>query len=248
MGTINSVLFKIEDIDQSFLPGGKFDPTNEQHADLVIEKYRRDGGADGYFTDVQFDGLVIQISPNADAEKELKDCIEILQLGGFRPAMHRMQPLIKKYPYNIHLLYNYGMALREVGEVEESIDVLSRATNVAPSHVHCWVALAVSYQTVGNDQEALKAAESAYQLDNTDSFVLRTLGYILQSIGEVETAKVHLERVLEISPDDAQTHWVLGNIKQTSSPQDAKHHYKKVVEYAPGSSLSALAIDMMENL
>ena len=61
---IDSALLRIEDIDQSFLPGGQFDPSDTKHVELVVEKYRREGGIDCFFTDVHFDGLVIQISRN----------------------------------------------------------------------------------------------------------------------------------------------------------------------------------------
>ena len=52
---------------QSFLPGGQFDPTQEQHVALIIDHFRREGGAKGLFTDVHFDGVVIQISVNEAA-------------------------------------------------------------------------------------------------------------------------------------------------------------------------------------
>ena len=61
----STVLLRIEDIDQAFLPGGSFDPQSENHYDLVIEKFKQDYSADGFFIDVQFDGLVVQISPNS---------------------------------------------------------------------------------------------------------------------------------------------------------------------------------------
>ena len=244
----STVLLRIEDIDQAFLPGGSFDPQSENHYDLVIEKFKQDYSADGFFIDVQFDGLVVQISPNSEAEKELNDCIELLQLGGFQPAIHRLNPLLKKHPYNINLLYNYGMALREVGDVEQSIEILKKATNVSPNHVHARVALAVSYQTIGDQKKSLKAAQQALQIDDEDPYVLRTIGYILESSGETDDAKGYLEKALTLIPNDPQIHLTLGKIKSATDSTAAKNHFKHVTNIAPGTSLSAMAEQLSASL
>ena len=243
-----TALVNIEDIDQSFLPGGKFDPKSEQHYKLVEEKFRREGGADGLFTDVHFDGLVVQVTPNSEAGQELKECIELLQLGGYNPSIHRLKPLLERYPYNINLLYNYGMALREVGQVEQSIDVLRSATEIDPNHVHAWVALAVSNQTVGNKDDALQAAKQALILDDNDPFVLHTIGFILESTGDLEGAAPYLEKTLLLSPNDPQAHLTLGKIKSATDPTAAKQHFKNAAMHAPGTSLSTLAESLSKDL
>lgn len=243
-----TVLLEINDIDHSFLPGGKFDPADENHLDLIVDKFRRDRGAEGFFADVHCDGLVVQITRNEEAEKELADCIELLKLGGFKPALHRLKPLLEKYPYHRDLLYNYGMALREIGEVEESIEILSRATEIAPDHDHAWVALSVSNQTIGRIDDALSAINKAFELDPEDPFVLRTLGYLLESKGDLDTATIHLEKVLQLSPSDPQAHLVLGKIKSSTSPKDAAGHFKQVLKNAPGSPMASLANDLMNQL
>lgn len=248
MTTQSTVLIRIEDIDQSFLPGGQFDPKSKNHYTLVEDKFKRDGGADGFFTDVQFDGLVVQISPNSDAEKELNDCIELLQLGGYAPAIHRMKPLLDKYPYNINLLYNYGMALRETGNVEPSINILKKATDICPNHVHAWVALAVSYQTIDDKEKSLAAAQQAMQQDEDDPFVLRTIGYILESMGKNADATRYLEKALTLAPNDPQIHFVLGKIKSPTDPAAAKSHLKKVIQNAPGTSLSTMAEQLISGI
>lgn len=243
-----TALINLEDIDQSFLPGGKFDLKSEQHYKLVEDKFRRDGGADGLFTDVNFDGLVVQVSPNSEAEKELLECIELLQLGGYNPAIHRLALLLEKYPNNIHALYNYGMALREVGKVDQSIDVLHTATEIVPNHVHAWVALAVSNQTVGNKEAALQAANKALILDDNDPFVLCTIGFILESTGDLEGATRHLEKTLKLSPNNAQAHLTLGKIKSTTDTTAAQEHFANAALYAPGTSLSTLAENLSKDL
>ena len=245
---MNSVLLKIEDIDQYFLPNGKYDPTDETHINLVIEKFRRDGSADGFFTNVHFDGSVVQVEPNDKAEKELQECIEILQLGGYRPALHRLTSLLEHYPYHVHLLYNCGMAFRELGQVEKSIELLTKATDVAPDHVNAWVALAVSHQTVGASEQALAAANKAFEIDGNDPFVLRTLGYLLESTGHVNEAIIHLEKALELSPRDPQVHLVLGKINSSKSPEEARKHLLQVLEYAPGSSMSSQAQSLIDSI
>ena len=243
-----TVLLEINDIDHSFLPDGKFDPADETHIDLIVDKFRRDRGAEGFFADVHCDGLVVQITRNEEAEKELADCIELFQLGGFKPALHRLKPLLEKYPYHRDLLYNYGMALREVGEVEESIQLLDRATKIAPDHSHAWVALSVSNQTIGRIDDALAAINRAFEIDGEDPFVLRTLGYLLESKGELEKASIHLEKVLQLSPSDPQAHLVLGKIKSSTSPEDAADHFKWVQKNAPGSPMASLASDLLDQL
>ena len=245
MNNPDNVLIEIDNIDQSFLPGGKFDPTDETHINLVIDHFRRDGQSEGLFTNVHFDGLVLQVSRSSEAEKELKDCIELLQLGGFKPAIHRMEVLLDEYPYNIHVLYNLGMALRESRRAEESIAILTRATEVAPQHTLSWVALAVSHQTMGSTKNSLQAALHAHTLDPNDLFVLRTLGYLYEVIGDTDAAMGYLQQVLVKTPQDAQSHLVMGRIKMSSDPAVAKEHFELVKQHAPGTGLAGQAEELL---
>jgi len=243
-----SVLVRIEDIDQSFLPGGKFDPSNTSHVELVIEKYRRDGGVDGFFSDVHFDGLVVQISQNQEAEQELESCIELFSLGGYKPALHRLEPLLDEYPYHIDLLFNCGMAHREIGEANQSIDLLMRAIAIKPDHVHAWVALAVSYQSARELEKAIEAAKTAYELREDDPYVLRTYGSLLEANGDVGNATTILEQAIQLMPDDPQSHLMLGKIKASTHPDAAKKHFRKVTDFAPGTTLSEIANGMIGKL
>lgn len=245
---IDSALLRIEDIDQSFLPGGQFDPSDTKHVELVVEKYRREGGIDCFFTDVHFDGLVIQISRNKEAEQELESCIELFSLGGYKPALHRLEPLLDKYPYHIDLLFNCGMAFREIGEPRKSIDLLTRATTLKSDHVHAWVALAVSHQSARELDKATEAAKTAYELKDSDPYVLRTYGSLLEANGDVESATTILEQAIRLMPDDSQSHLILGKIKASSDPGAAKRHFLKVTDSVPGSTLSEIAENSLRKL
>lgn len=245
MTSPHEVLIDINDVDQSFLPGGKFDPENETHIGLVIDKFRREGQADGYFTNVHFDGLVIQVSRSTEEEQELNDCIQLLKLGGYKPAIQRLEALLDKYPYHIDVLYNLGMALRESKHPQESINILTRATEAAPEHARSWVALAVSQQTVGNTEGALQAAQQAYALDPNDLYVQRTLAYLYEASGDADAAMPFLRKVLAHAPKDAQSHLVMGRIKMAKDPAGAMEHLELVKTHAPGSALAAQAEELL---
>ncbi len=243
-----TVMIALGDVGQHLLPGDEYSQDDTRYAAILVDNFQRDYGSAGLFGDVYFDGLVVQVSQNSDAEKEFSACIELLQLGGYKPAVARLGVLLERYPYHSGLLYNIGMAYREMGDIEKSLELLERLRQIAPDHTHGAAALAVSLYSARRLEEALEVIQQAYADAPNDPFVGRTYGTLLASAGKRDEALTTLARTLELMPDDAQSHLTLGQLLLESEPARAKHHLEAVLRLASGSSLAEMAAQMLEGL
>ena len=112
-------------------------------------------------------------------------------------------------------------------EHQTAVDLLARATEKDPQNAIAWNNLAfVIHQNFPEKKEqALQAANKAYQLDPNNVDILETRGMILFSIKSWELALNDLQKVINNRPADRSVHFALSEIYQAlNRPELAKIH------------------------
>jgi Flp pilus assembly protein TadD len=142
-------------------------------------------------------------------------------------------------PSNAEILYNLGMALSDGRQLEEAKAHLDKCTTLVPRNARVWLALGVCCFRMQNNNDALSAFESAYQIEPTDPFVLKTLGAFLSDTnGDLAKAKKLLNEALTKMPNDQQLLFNIGQLSEKLDDFDnADHFYLKAIELNPHSDI-----------
>ena len=74
-----------------------------------------------------------------------------------------MELLLSDSPDDTNILYNLGMALSDLGKLDEAIRYLRHLVDLAPDHVNGRVALGVALMRVDDDEGARVELERAVE-------------------------------------------------------------------------------------
>ena len=135
-----------------------------------------------------------------------------------------------------------GIALAPASGASESIRRLRSAPahqwmriyldqrRTAPTNVGFFLDAAEFFLAQGQRAEGLRALSNLAELDLQNRQILRLLAYRLQQAGEIELALPVFERVLELAPNEPQSHRDLGlALAQAGQPQAAVDRLYRVV-------------------
>ena len=133
--------------------------------------------------------------------------IVLLLLSGCAPKINANLPFVPQSQY-----VNVGGRWLTRDEVKKykTIRALSNATKVNPSDAMAFNTLGEMFQTDGNFDLAKELYIQALKLDDALSEAHHNLGYIALLEGNPKDAITHLNRALQLSPDDARIYHRLG--------------------------------------
>ncbi|RME86634.1 MAG: tetratricopeptide repeat protein [Anaerolineae bacterium] len=100
--------------------------------------------------------------------------------------------------------------LEQRDDPEAALNDLEQALSLSPDSALAHMYLARAYLALGETEEALRAAETAHQLDLTLIPAYRTLGRVYATLGRMEDALGPLQTYLLYEPDDAEALVLLG--------------------------------------
>lgn len=228
-----------EDFDQSLLPPNARARGTTAYRDAV-KRYLRDEFTHlGGWSQVDVDDRLIKVSwtPDRQAPNELDQIIAKLERGERAGAITLLQLLLSDRPADVSILYNLGMALSDVGRLDEAERHLRRAVDIAPDLTNARVALGVALQRHGRTDEAIKELREAVNRSRENPWAERNLGACLLSAGEFQEAEGCLRKASLINPGDQQSWYGLGQaLENLGKTADADAAYRKVIdidEYSP---------------
>ncbi len=101
--------------------------------------------------------------------------------------------------------YNLGTAFFDLGDLTRSADYLSRALELDESLARASYNLARVYALQGRFVEAEELLQSLKSLEPENTMVLKTLGYVAYSRGDLDAAAAAYDEVLRIDPGSVDT-------------------------------------------
>jgi len=98
-----------------------------------------------------------------------------------------------------------GQSLAATGDLPGAGNYLSRAIEIDPAQAHPYLHLGEINAQIGRTQEALRCFQRAVQLQPGDVNILNAYAVALWGMGQLEEARLLLERALEVEPENAFT-------------------------------------------
>jgi Flp pilus assembly protein TadD len=241
-GRTSTFAMSVDDFDKSLLPANARTPGtdafNAAVTKLLQEEYSKFGG---WARNVISDKL-IQVTWRHGDDDPSSQAIHSFQTGDYPTGIAMLRSLLRQFPDDSELLYNLGLALSDIGELDEAETCLQRVISAEPQNVNAIVGLGVAQQRHRRTNEAVDTLRRAIGVDGDNPWAHRNLGACLISLGHNEAGLEHLKRATELNPDDPQAWFGLGQAYElTDDMASADDCYTKVIRIDPDSNIGEQA-------
>jgi tetratricopeptide (TPR) repeat protein len=130
-----------------------------------------------------------------------------------------------------------GMALGQVGRVQEAITEYDQALRIEPDYADAHSNLGTALTQVGRVQEAKEHLEASLRLVPNNPTMYYNMGIALAQLGRLQEAIEQYEQALRIKPDYAEAHDNLGvALQQAGKPTEAIAHWEQALRIKPDSA------------
>ncbi|GBE98478.1 tetratricopeptide repeat protein [Microcystis aeruginosa NIES-298] len=139
-----------------------------------------------------------------------------------------------------HEAWNYrGIALDDLGRLEEAIASWDRALEMKPDYPNAWSSRGIALLNLGRFEEAIASFDRALEIKPDYPNAWSSRGIALLNLGRFEEAIASFDRALEIKPDYPNA-WVsrgiaLGNLGRF---EEAIASYDRALEFKPDYHLA----------
>ncbi len=129
-----------------------------------------------------------------------------IQARDFAGAAEAAQGALLDAPDNADLLHLLALAQRQLGQVDQAIGALERATAIDPLRATLHFNLGQAYAAVGKQAEAIQSLERALTVDATHVRARFELACLYRATGDLDRAERTLRQALAGDPPDARVH------------------------------------------
>lgn len=150
-------------------------------------------------------------------------------------AIHLRRALAIK-PDHLPAQLDLCKVTREMGLLDESIRAGLAAVQLNPDDARAHSGLALSYERFGLHQKAHDHHCRAAELDPDDPRRQFACGFAHLGGGDKTTARRYFERVIALSPADAQAHWMLARLQRYTATGHADFQRLQHLLDAPSAS------------
>ena len=141
------------------------------------------------------------------------------------------------------ICFNYGVALSELGRVEESLVPLNKCLNLDPSYDNAAIAIGVSLSMLERYDEAEAILKAAAKIQPDNALVKQNLAATLARAGKQTEALPYFRQAASLAPDNPAV--VIGLAHCLDSidehQKEAQKVYKEVVRKFPDSQFAETA-------
>ena len=233
-----------DDFDLSLLPPAARLCRTAAFREAVREYLRREFQSFGGWSAVVVDDWNIQVTwaPDGAAADPIDQVIRQLRHGDHRRAVTLLQLFLSDRPNDVSILYNLGVALSDMGRLDEAERHLRRVVELAPAMTDACVALGGALQRSARTSEAIQVFREAIRRDPANPWAQRSLGACLMASGRTEEAQACLQRATELNPRDQQAWFGLAqSLDQQGRTADAYRAYRKAVAIDQRAELAEMA-------
>jgi tetratricopeptide (TPR) repeat protein len=118
-----------------------------------------------------------------------------------REAARAFAAVVERLPEDALARMRLGEQLRDLGEIEKSLEHMREAVRLSPEDASYWNSLGMVLGGNGRAQEAEEAFRRAVELDPRDPKYAFNLGLVLAGLGRVDEARSFFRKALETAPD-----------------------------------------------
>jgi tetratricopeptide (TPR) repeat protein len=181
---------------------------------------------------------------------EILSALEHHQAGRIDEAVQIYQQILQADPDNADALHLMGNATGQLGDIDGSISLLSRANALAPENMLYLTSLGMAYRIKKQYEAALGCYFKILEIEPNTAAAYFGIGNTLQCMDRLEDAAANFNSALTVDPNHAAARYQLANLEKSAGRYtEAITHYRLAVAIQPdfadahhnlGSALYAL--------
>ena len=207
--------------------------------EFYISQFRQLGG-DG---DISISNGVISVKwmPESGLSDIIEYSISLLKQGDYGTSVPLLKAVLKHSPDDPVVLYNLGMALSDLNQLDDAIKMLNHLIELQADNARAWNALGVAYSRINDMISAEKSLQISLTIDPKDGYACRNLGAIIAKRSK-EEAIPFFKRAADLLPEDQASQYGYGlALLETGDSNSADTILKKAVELNPMTPIAEMA-------
>jgi tetratricopeptide (TPR) repeat protein len=181
---------------------------------------------------VVFDGISLNISGDKLYEK-----------GDIQGAVDELKTALKLDPANVNVHNSLGVCFGILGDYEPAIEAFKAAIAIEPEEYMALYNLGLVFMLTDKRDQALELFLKADKINGDAYEVTFQTGKLYLDLGDLEKARIYLERAADLEPEAGAVYRNLGDCRAAANmPQAAIAAYRKAIKLNPqdAASMSAL--------
>ncbi len=173
-------------------------------------------------------------SSKLSREEVINKAIKFHSQGNFSEASKYYQYLIKKGHKDHKIFSNYGIVLKNLGQLKKAAMTCRKAIELNPNFADAHSNLGNILRDLGRLEEAESSTRKAIQLNPNLANAHSNLGNIFRDLCKLEEAELSTRKAIQLNPNLANAHSNLGNIyKDMGELEAAELSYSKAIQLNP---------------
>ena len=237
----------VQQFDRNLLPHDARQIGSQAFRNGIVHFFESQLKGHADWIQVGVDDQNIKVSWRSGLKSGLEDAeeraVQYLRTGNYAKGVQLLRILSRIHPENFVINYNLGMALSDMGLLDEALSHLELASRTNPENANSFVALGVAYIRKGRSKEAKGILQRAVSLDPNNPYALRNLGSCLLSLREsIEHATDLLKISASLLPNDQQA-WVglAQALEQVDDIKGADDAYIRAIALNPHNKIAEVA-------
>jgi tetratricopeptide (TPR) repeat protein len=170
---------------------------------------------------------------------------ELYQKGDVSGAIQELKTALKLDPENVNVLNSLGVCYGVQGALEKALEMFREATRVDPQEVMALYNAGYVHSMLNQTEDALKSYKKAEATGEDVFEVIFQLGKLYLDQGDLDAAKIYLEKAARLQPESWIASLHLGECCEALHMTDeAVMHYETTIKKNPtdACALSALGL------
>jgi len=148
-----------------------------------------------------------------------------------------------------YVAYNRGTMLARTGQYPEAVPYLEKAVAAAPTNSDAWHNLAVTYQKLGRNDEALRILERLCRRHSGEKTYHYSRGSVLRALARKSDALGAFKKAVEIDPEYREAQYALAlTLEDLGRGKQARQEWRRYLEIDQDSVWSEEARVHLNNL
>ena len=182
-------------------------------------------------------GIEVNIALNElkePTEKQLKNLINLYNKGLFQKALAKGLKLLTDFPNSMNLLNIMGVINRDLGKLDEAIEVFNKALSINPNYADAYFNMGTALQKQSKLDQAIEAYNKALLHNPNYAEAYYNIGIALQKQGNLDKAIEPFKKAISLKPDFSKAYNNMGFTLQKQGKLDkAKVFLKKAISLKP---------------
>ena len=154
--------------------------------------------------------------------------------GNISEAKKYYQKLITKGCNNHRVFSNYGIILKDLGQLKKAAIYIRKAIKLNPDFFEAHYNLGIVLKDLGKLKEAEISTRKAIKINPDFALAHSNLGNILRDLGQLKEAEFSTRKAIELNPDFALAYYNLGRIlRDLGQLKEAEIKTRKAIKINP---------------